>query len=1061
MRKCKIELTKSISVMLCLLLIFSTVPAMAYTNGPIPENSCGAGNHTYAGRTYDSSGHWTNYCVVCGKPTSGYDPSYSGGGSYANGTPKVTSCSHDYVVQSRSYLGNGMHSYTSKCRYCGGTIAGSTACSIIETPTPNTSRDHKITSKCQYCGGVSATRYESCTWNSKNECPKCHQKATGRSCSNGVCKDGSATYDPCGCTNFGAAGGCALSLVITWNKQGQNANASIGIGSGTCAWHANNISYVHIANVFHDTIIDCTSESKHTRKVVAHAEGSANCSKCAGGHTTSSDFTISEESGWKTDYVTGWQQNNASTHKRTVQEKCQFCGATRNRKTETESHSFTTSSSTSGWEYNSSSHWKTKTKTSTCSVCGYVKRETSRVNEGSHSFTVSYSSWTAGGDGYYHRTKTSSCYCGYTKTSDERGERVHNHVWVSTSGSWYDYDSTRHTRNNWEYCNGTPTPCGETRSLGNSYESHNSSGQRTDNDLSGWLYDDNHNDRHDDNETHHWKEQQANSKRYCTVCGHIMDVTRLGTTIVQKATHTIVTLPSDRSGYRKLGCSVCGYYYYEPIEYTVEFDGNLGVITGNGTTNTTIKYNQTVALPYVTREGYTFVGWQPYSGVMTYTCSTNTDPSNGTVKLPAGTSLKNLTTADHNTVKFVAIWKHVNPVITKDIRFNGTYVYSTTPLSSYPVYYLKGDSPYTPVTDFTIKTPSYTDTDYFRVTDGGTTYDKNNGLSYMVTNVGGDYKKTESFGNGAITVRGDSGTSKVLTASWKYTDKWRDKYITKNDSVTDSESYELVFDREAPHLDTSGSVDFKALYENSGKNVEVLNGKTSHYIVRDVPVAGGNLFVGINPTKTTIKVTNRKNSAERSLTGTPHYDAYGRCDYIDFGSVTVNTSENLFKNGFSVEMHFEDRLGNAVDITDNFGDLQIKITDIGSYTDRESRTHFRLGEAVYVTATIMGGADSVQALFTPAMSPQSAFRESPYASVVGTIHSEDLNTVNVMYMSTQNMTEITYVFLIPERKEDASAGYNLTLVAEKSGVSRQDSVYMTVDREHSVHDGVHTIIVNQ
>ncbi len=606
--------------------------------------------------TSDSSGHtYHNTCSRCGlrgaSDGSGGSHSFSGNRCSVCGYRKPT-CSHpsDQVHSfNKVYAGNGQHYYDKKCYACNtviGTHLGPTDCTWTDDGTPcnyvpkgTSSHSFSRRKTCKYCGGSTVvTGYvESCTWGGDGKCIHCTNKKTGTGCHNGICEDSTGKYDPCGCSSsdYGSVGGCALGFSGSWSKDGKTYTVSL---TG-CAWHKAHCG-VPIVDIRTEEYNDCKG-GKHQKRVERSAHVEVSCSKCSA-HSQDIQGSTSYESVTLGRTVEGdWTDKNSNKHERTIKKKCPLCGVWEETK-ETASHD------TSGaptvvvainWTYDDVSHWHVKTATPTCSVCGHKHNSTykitSQVDFAPHSFTDTYGSWVAKDDGYYWRTKKSTCsVCGFFKTSDERGEKVHTHRWVSTSGSWYDYDSTRHARNNWEYCNGTPTPCGETRSLGNSYESHNSNGQRTDNDLSDWLYDDNHNDRHDDNETHHWKEQQANSKKYCTVCGHIMDVTRLGTTIVQKATHTIVALPSDRSGYRKLGCSVCGYYYYEPIEYTVEFDGNLGVITGNGTTTNTIKYNQTVALPYVTREGYTFVGWQPYSGSTAYTCSTNTDPSNGTVKLP-------------------------------------------------------------------------------------------------------------------------------------------------------------------------------------------------------------------------------------------------------------------------------------------------------------------------------------------------------------------------------------------------------------------------------------------
>ncbi|MCR5431046.1 MAG: InlB B-repeat-containing protein [Lachnospiraceae bacterium] len=750
---------------------------------------------------------------------------------------------------------------------------------------------------------------------------------------------------------------------------------------------------------------------------------------------------------------------NSAKHRYPVVTKCFICNQSFETSYEYESHSMViTNKSVSGWKYNDSKHWKEETVNKVCYLnCGYKETKKNTVSESGHSFTISYGSWTAGSDGYYHRTKTSTCYCGYTKLENERGGLVHTHSWVTSYGNWYDYNNTYHARSKWEYCNGTPSPCSETISLADDYEYHNSNGRRNETEISGWVFNDNGNGKKDGNETEHWKNRVIYGIAYCSVCNHLMNRQITGTEIINREPHAFNALSSDRTGYRKFGCSVCGYYYYEPIEYSVVFDGNLGTVSGN---NKSIRYEDTVSLPNVSREGYTFLGWQPYSGSTSYTCSTNTDPSSSVaVRLPAGTSLRNLTTNDRSTVTFVAIWKHVNPVITKEIGFRGNYVYSDIPLSGYPVYYLKGSSPYTPTINFSIRTPSYTTVDYYRVSDAGTVYDKSNGLSYSLVQAGGDYKKTEIFTNSSVSVSGETGTSRILTSSWRYTDRWNDRHTSKNEVITDSQSYQLVFDREAPRLDFTGTNDFKAIYEANGKDSEALNGKTSHYIARDNPLSGNNYFVGLDSTKTTVKITNRKSGAERSLTGTPHIDAYGRIDYIDFGNVTVNTSENLFKNGFSIEVHLEDKLGNVTEYIDNFGDLQIKITSIGSYTDRVAKSNFCLGEAVYVTATILGGADSVQSLFTPSMTPLNVFREGTYDSVVGTVHSEDLSTVNVIYTEYKNKCEVVYVFLIPE--SNASSNYTLSLIAEHDGVRKQDGIGFTVDLTKSIHDGVHTVIVDQ
>lgn len=145
-----------------------------------------------------------------------------------------------------------------------------------------------------------------------------------------------------------------------------------------------------------------------------------------------------------------WEDYSASDHRK----KCADCGYgyLEKHKAELTGTSETTASL---WSSDATSHWKVKTTTKKykCSVCGHkLDNDVTKTNvdTSSHSWSVSYGSWTSNGYSGHSRAKTSTCtVCGYTKTETESDSHS---MYASGYGSWEYYSTSQHRRNNSYYC---------------------------------------------------------------------------------------------------------------------------------------------------------------------------------------------------------------------------------------------------------------------------------------------------------------------------------------------------------------------------------------------------------------------------------------------------------------------------------------------------------------------------------------------------------------------------------------------------------------------------------
>lgn len=120
---------------------------------------------------------------------------------------------------------------------------------------------------------------------------------------------------------------------------------------------------------------------------------------------------------------------------------------------------------------------------------------------------------------------------------------------------------------------------------------------------------------------------------------------------------------------------------WTPIRYTIKFDKNAADAVGSmGDISAT--YDEEVQLPLCafTREGYTFTGWDSYSG------ATSASTANQA-------TVKNLTDKDGTTVKLYAVWKGKPVKVTLDFNYEGKEPIERTGSVGSTKYYAKIDDP--------------------------------------------------------------------------------------------------------------------------------------------------------------------------------------------------------------------------------------------------------------------------------------------------------------------------------------------------------------------------------
>ncbi len=511
------------------------------------------------------------------------------------------------------------------------------------------------------------------------------------------------------------------------------------------------------------------------------------------------------------------------------------------------------------------------------------------------------------------------------------------------------------------------------------------------------------------------------------------------------------TYTDNHNGYITKKCTKCGYSEDNPIDYTINLDGNLGTCS---VTTKAMKYDGSYTLPSCTRTGYVLRGWQVYSGSTLYTNCTDTTGATTAKVIPAGSTVSKLTTNDGSTVKLVAVWKKLSATVSyTPITLTGNVIktYSDTDKD---IYIAKAGSSYKP--DFGL---TYKGLPYYRLTSVTLKVDgipKPSGYSRTDDTPAGDYDKNTVVTKN-LTINGSDSTK--MTAEFGYADTydWYDAYNAKNTTNGGKSSKaEIYFDGKAP-LPVSSSLDeMDALHTETGDYSQLI-GKTISIKATD---DFGGYYAGLGE-GSYIKIYNPKNNLTKTLTktATTTTDAtFGtRIKEYTFESFTIG-STGVFEEGFDLTIHLVDRLGNAYDYSKSFGAFNISITDIGSYTYDRPGTSFVNGEAVYVRVKTTGSVEKYDFELTPSTEVETYGSSGvSYDTLKHTVTSDMLTKTSKLTMPLTGSTNEAYViFVLPLNGTRAS--YTVKVTAYKEGHTKSDTKAITVDTTKEVIKPIITII---
>ena len=711
--------------------------------------------------------------------------------------------------------------------------------------------------------------------------------------------------------------------------------------------------------------------------------------------------------------------------------RCSYC--TWNK---LDNHIWKDASVNNGWKQtNNTNH------TRECTLCGYI--ETKLHNWGD---------WVQWGSPSNAVTHQSTCAdCKLTKTE--------NHKFTGTT-TWDNYDTGYH----YDKCQ--TTTCGYIRK-----EQHI---------LTQWS-----NDNPSDNNqvvpsltgthTHHCTQQS-----YGTGCGYS-----------RTEAHNWVKVTTDKPGFSKYQCGStgCGAIQYTTNYYTVKFLTNGG--SPNPIDEQTVTYTEGVALTEMTRTGYTFKGWQKYSGADSNN-NTNTDPliNGNTEYFRFATNMLAGYNDNNMVVTLIAIWQHDHPTDTVDkVSITGGVSANTSnPSGVGTAYYCNPKSIYT-VTQRTVNntSPYYVSSNGIEVVNASSGITLENATDFADSQtVAGEFIVHTLTSNATIKSTNNDGVIKLQPYSIR-TCNWADttRSCTSCKNVrTNGNQTALMFDGNAPLEDTINPL--IAEWESpTGINYhyEQLNGRTLTIKATDII---GTYYSGLDASVCSI-VLEGSDGSTRTLSKTPTTDVYGRITDYTFETFTIDETTPFFADGFKITWNFTDRVGNNSPTSKGsykFNGFTVGITEFGSYTYQTETSDFTKGEAVYVKIKTTGYTDALN-IKVPYDNVQYVYyTDKTDAFVLENAHTENLilnasNTIDIMSYKTSGGVnrpgyinidgifgddkpehEFYFIFIIPEDSTNTTGTVTVTGTKKALGttMTKTDSRNFTIDTSTYITEGLHTII---
>ena len=555
--------------------------------------------------------------------------------------------------------------------------------------------------------------------------------------------------------------------------------------------------------------------------------------------------------------------------------------------------------------------------------------------------------------------------------------------------------------------------------------------------------------------------------------------------------HNWIKVATDKPGFSKYQCSStgCGAIQYTTNYYTVKFLPNGG--SPNTIAEQTVTYTAGIALTEMTRTGYTFKGWQKYSGADSNN-NTNTDPlvNGNTEYFRFATNMLAGYNDNNMVVTLIAIWQHDHPTDTveKVSITGGVSANASNPSGIGTAYYCNPKSTYT-VTQRTVNntSPYYVSSNGIEVIGASSGITLENATDFADSQtVAGEFIVHTLTSNATIKSTNNDGVIKlqpysIRTCNWADTTR---SCTTCKNVRTNGNQTALMFDGNAPLEDTINPL--IAEWESPtgiAYHYEQLNGRTLTIKATDII---GTYYSGLDASVCSI-VLEGSDGSTRTLSKTPTTDIYGRITDYTFETFTIDETTPFFADGFKITWNFTDRVGNNSPTSKGsykFNGFTVGITEFGSYTYQTETSAFTKGEAVYVKIKTTGYTDALN-IKVPYDNVQYVYyTDKTDAFVLENAHTENLvtnasNTIDIMsYKNSGGVNrpgyinidatfgddkpehEFYFIFIIPEDSTNTTGTVTVTGTKKALGttMTKTDSRNFTIDTSTYITEGLHTII---
>ena len=287
---------------------------------------------------------------------------------------------------------------------------------------------------------------------------------------------------------------------------------------------------------------------------------------------------------------------------------------------------------------------------------------------------------------------------------------------------------------------------------------------------------------------------------------------------------------------------------------------------------------------------------------------------------------------------------------------------------------------------------------------------------------------------------------------------WYDAHTSScgnTQTITDAE-INMYFDGNAPI--ENGMTELYDEYVNVlDYNFGAIDGRTINVTATENI---GSWYSGLTDT-CEVKIQNINNPSYSQIISSTNREIDGTRIGKKTYSFTINESQPLYKDGFTVSIKFIDRAGNTTTNTFLFTNFNLRLDDFGSWTYQMAGTSFKRGEAVYAKLTTNNYAESLTIKLPDEWAGVRylLYQNKDMSYIIDNSIVENLQTASGSIVTSIDQSnadsEIYIIFLIPENTTLSAGQFNA--IGKKGPQTKNVSQNFTIGSE-TITDGLHTVI---